>query len=74
MEEDEEEDGDLEIKLLQKHPKISNGFVESAIEDIHSVPVASVTLVLPQPYNVTGSTRRVIGIKKFHTDFSAYDM
>ena len=45
---EEDEDGDLEIKLLQKHPKISNGFEEPAIEDIHSVPVASVSLVLPQ--------------------------
>ena len=70
----EDEDGDLEIKFLRKHPKIINGFVEPAIENIHSVPVASVTLVLQQPCNVTGSTRRAIGIKKFHTDFSAYDM
>ena len=71
---EKDEDGDLEIKFLRKHPKISNGFVEPAIEDIRSVSVASVTLVLPQPCNPTGSTRRAIGIKKFHTDFSAYDM
>ena len=31
---EEDEDGDLEIKLLRKHPKISNGFVKPAIEDI----------------------------------------
>ena len=71
---EKDEDGDLEIKFLQKHLKIFNGFVKPAIEGICSVSVVSVTLVLPQPCNVTGSTRRAIGIKKFHIDFSAYDM
>ena len=71
---EEDEDGELEIKFLRKHPKVYNGFIEPPVEDIHSVPAKTVKLVLPQPFNLSGSTKRAMGIKKFHTDFSAYDM
>ena len=67
----EEDEGDIEVKFLRKHSKIPNGFVEPDIEDIYSVPVRSVVLILPQP-STSGSTRRATAIKKFTTDFSSY--
>ena len=68
---EEDEEGDIEVKFLRKHSKIPNGFVEPDIEDICSVPVRSVVLILPQPSS-SGSTRRATAIKKSTTDFSSY--
>ena len=69
----EKDEGDIEVKFLRKRTKVPNGFVEPDVEDIHSVPVGSVVLILPQP-STSGSTRRATAIKKFATDFSSYEM
>ena len=71
--EEKDEEGDIEVKFLRKHTKVPNGFVEPDVEDIHSVSVGSVVLILPQP-STSGSTRRATAIKKFATDFSSYEM
>ena len=70
----EDEDGDLEVKFLRKHPMIRNGFVDPPVEDIHSVPASSVILVLPQPLTMSGSTKRAKCIGKFSTDLSALEI
>ena len=70
---EKDQEGDIEVKFLRKHTKVPNGFVEPDVEDIHSVPVGSVVLILPQP-STSGSTRRATAIKKFATVFSSYEM
>ena len=69
----ENEEGDVEVKFLRKHTKVPNGFVKPDEENIHSVPIRSVVLILLQP-STSGSTRRATAITKFATDFSCYEI
>ena len=48
--------------------------VEPAIEEIHSVPVTSVKLVLPRPISVQCHTKRMMGIKRFDVNLECYNM
>ena len=66
---EEDEEGDLEISFL----KVPIGFIESTVEDVHSVPVGMVIMMLPQPV-IAQSTKRMMGIRKFSIDFSVYDI
>ena len=49
MLEEEDEDGDIEVRFLRKAHKIDNAYVNPLVEDIHAVPVTSAKGVLPRP-------------------------
>ena len=48
--------------------------MQPAMEDIHSVPVTSVKLVLPRPISVQCHTKRTMGIKQFDVNLERYNM
>ena len=68
---DKDEDDDYEVLFLRRYPKC-NGFVEPAVDDIHSVFSSDVVMVLPSPCN--GTTKRTEGIKKFAVDLSTFNL
>ena len=70
---EEDVEGDMEVKFLRKHTKVPNGFVEPHVEDIHSVPIGSVVLVLPQ-LSISGYTRRSTAVKNVVTNISSYEI
>ena len=63
------EEGDIEVKFLRKHTKAPNGFDKPDVEDILSVLVGSLVLILAQP-SKSGSTRRETAIKNLPSIFS----
>ena len=67
---EENEEADVEVRFLRKHTKVPNDFVEPDVEDIHSVPVRCVVLILPQP-STSGSTKRATAIKNLPPIFPA---
>ena len=48
MLDEEDEDGDIEVRFLRKAHKIDNVYVDPVVEDIHAVPVTSIKVMLPR--------------------------
>ena len=66
--------GTLKFASYGSQTKQKMHYVEQAMEDIRSVPVTSVKLVLPKHISVPCHTKRMVGIKRFDVNLECYNM
>ena len=72
MLDEEDEDGDIEVRFLWKTHKTDNAYVDPVVEDIHAVPVTSVKVVLHRPVDEQCPTKGTTGIKRFPVNLEYY--
>ena len=69
MLDEEDEDGDIEVRFLRKAHKIDNAYIDPVVENNHAVPVTPVKVVLPRPVDEQCPTT---GIKRFPENLENY--
>ena len=72
MLDEEDEDGDIEVRFLREAYKIDNAYIDPVVDDIHAVPVTSVKAVLPRQVDEHCPTKRTTGIKRFPVNLEHY--
>ena len=66
--------GTLKFASYGSQTKQKMHYVEPAMEDIHSVSVTSVKLMLPKHISVQCHTKRMMGIKRFDVNLECYNI
>ena len=69
---EEDEDGDIEVRVLRKAHNVDNAYVDPVVEDIRAVPVTSVNVVLSRQVDKQCPTKRTTWIKRFPVNLEHY--